>query len=73
MFFLVLEGKDNVYQRIQSQLAHTDKNVVRRAYNRADYLEERREMLQAWADYLDRLKAGAQVIPIHQKQEPKAG
>ena len=42
---------------IERQLAHTDKNVVRRAYNRADYLEERREMLQAWADYLDTLRA----------------
>ncbi len=42
---------------IERQLAHTDKNVVRRAYNRADYLEERREMLQAWADYLDGLRA----------------
>ncbi|QQZ27618.1 tyrosine-type recombinase/integrase [Thiothrix subterranea] len=43
---------------IERQLAHTDKNVVRRAYNRADYLTERREMLQAWADYLDTLRAG---------------
>ena len=44
---------------IERQLAHTDKNMVRRAYNRADYLAERREMLQAWADYLDGLKVVA--------------
>lgn len=43
---------------IERQLAHTERNIVRRAYNRADYLEERREMLQAWADYLDTLRAG---------------
>lgn len=35
-----------------------------RAYNRTAHLEERRKMMQAWADYLDRLKNGADVIPI---------
>jgi hypothetical protein len=35
-----------------------------RAYNRTAHLEERRQMMQAWADYLDRLKNGADVIPI---------
>lgn len=44
---------------IEKQLAHVDKNQVRRAYNRSDYLEERREMLQFWADYLDELKLSA--------------
>jgi integrase len=34
------------------------------AYNRAAYLEERRRMMQVWADYLDSLKNGAQVIPF---------
>lgn len=43
---------------IERQLAHTDKNKVRSAYNRAQYLEERRDMLQQWADYLDTLKNG---------------
>jgi len=42
---------------IEAQLAHKDSNEVRAAYNRAQYLEERREMLQAWADYLDELKS----------------
>lgn len=42
---------------IERQLAHTDRNKIRRAYNRADYLPERREMLQWWADYLDGLRA----------------
>lgn len=47
---------------IEFQLAHVDKNKVRGIYNRAEYLEERKKMMQAWADYLDSLKAGADVI-----------
>jgi hypothetical protein len=35
---------------------------VRGAYNRAEYLPERRKMMQTWADHLDKLKAGAEVI-----------
>jgi integrase len=38
---------------IERQLAHVEKNAVRAAYNRAQYLEERRTMMQAWADFLD--------------------
>ena len=53
---------------IERQLAHKDSNEVRAAYNRAQYLEERREMLQSWADYLDNLKNGADVIPIRVNQ-----
>ena len=40
---------------IERQLAHIEPNAVRDAYNRATYEEERREMMQAWADYLDTL------------------
>ena len=40
---------------IERQLAHTEQNSVRAAYNHAEYLEERRRMMQAWADYLDGL------------------
>jgi hypothetical protein len=50
-------------------LHHTEKNKVRGSYNHAKYLAERREMLQAWADYLDTLRAGAQVIPFKAKAE----
>lgn len=42
---------------IELQLAHQERNKVRAAYNRAQRLEERRKMMQAWADYLDQLKA----------------
>ncbi len=47
---------------IERQLAHSPRDQVRAAYNRAKYLDERRRMMQAWADYLDALKTGAQVI-----------
>lgn len=50
---------------IERQLAHSEKNAVRAAYNRAEYLPERKKMMREWADYLDRLKAGAVVIPLH--------
>ncbi|MGR8930213.1 MAG: tyrosine-type recombinase/integrase [Gammaproteobacteria bacterium] len=49
---------------IERQLCHMPKDAVRAAYNRAQYLDERRRMMQAWADYLDGLRAGAEVIPF---------
>jgi len=50
---------------IERQLAHAERNSIRAAYNRAEYLPERRKMMQAYADYLDKLKAGAKVSPLH--------
>lgn len=50
---------------IERQLAHCERNEVRGAYNRAQYLPERKRMMQHWADYLDGLTRGAAVIPIH--------
>lgn len=41
---------------IERQLAHGERNEVRAAYNYAEYLPERRKMMQDWSDYLDRLK-----------------
>ena len=41
---------------IEAQLAHKDPDAVRMVYNRAEYLNERREMMQTWADYLDDLR-----------------
>lgn len=49
---------------IERQLAHAERNKVRAAYNRAQYMAERRRMMQAWADYLDALREGANVVPI---------
>lgn len=52
---------------IERQLAHKERNAVRAAYNRAEYLPERRKMVQAWADYLDALRKGADVVPLRRK------
>ena len=52
---------------IEKQLHHKDKNKIRAVYNRAQYLEERRLLLQQWADYLDTLKNGGDGIPINKK------
>jgi integrase len=45
------------HDAIERQLAHADRNKVSAAYNYADYLPKRKEMMQKWADYLDELKA----------------
>lgn len=52
---------------IEHQLAHTVRDPLGRAYNRTKHLEERRRMMQTWADYLDGLRAGAKVISIKKK------
>lgn len=44
---------------IEKQLAHKEKDEVRAAYNRAEYIEQRRKLLQDWADILDRLRKEA--------------
>lgn len=49
---------------IEHQLAHAVKDVNGRAYNRTSHLPARREMMQRWADYLDKLKRGADVIAM---------
>jgi integrase len=52
---------------IEHQLAHRVPDALAGAYNRTKFLKKRRAMMTAWADYLDRLKAGADVIPLHGK------
>ena len=49
---------------IEHQLAHAVRDPNGRAYNRTQYLTHRRAMMQAWADYLDRLKAGGVVLAL---------
>lgn len=49
---------------IERQLAHGERNKVRAAYNRSQYLAERTQMMQWYSDYLDGLKTGADVVPI---------
>ncbi|WP_036267863.1 tyrosine-type recombinase/integrase [Methylocaldum szegediense] len=53
---------------IERQLSHAERNKVRAAYHRAEHLPERRKMMQAWADYLDSLKNGADIIPLSAPQ-----
>jgi integrase len=50
---------------IERQLAHGERNKVRAAYNRSQYLSERTDMMQWYSNYLDGLKAGADIVPIH--------
>ena len=49
---------------IEQQLAHAVPDTNGRAYNRTAFLEQRRRMMQVWADYLDKLKADVTVIPL---------
>ncbi|HEV7123420.1 MAG TPA: integrase arm-type DNA-binding domain-containing protein [Rhodanobacter sp.] len=49
---------------IEHQLAHAVRDPNGRAYNRTAHLPERRKMMQQWADYLDMLKQGGNVVPI---------
>lgn len=50
---------------IEHQLAHKVPDALGTAYNRTKFLKERKTMMQLWADYLDKLKVGAEVIPLH--------
>lgn len=51
---------------IEHQLSHKVPDLLGAAYNRTKFIKQRKEMMQAWADYLDKLKAGADVISIHE-------
>jgi len=55
---------------IEKQLAHEEENEIRKAYNRAKYMEERREMMQWWADKVDQLSGPTtNVIPLNIKRK----
>lgn len=49
---------------IERQLAHKPRNKVRGAYDRSEHLEQRAEIMQAWADYLDAARKSGTVTPI---------
>ncbi|MDE2565327.1 MAG: integrase arm-type DNA-binding domain-containing protein [Burkholderiales bacterium] len=53
---------------IEAQLAHGKSGPLGMAYDRAEFLEQRRLMMAAWADYLDRLRDGAEVMSIERKR-----
>jgi len=52
---------------IERQLAHKERDKTRASYNQAEYLKERRAMMQQWADYLDVLVEGGDVVPLMAK------
>lgn len=49
---------------LEAQLAHAKKDEIQKAYDRTAFLDERREAMQKWADYLDTLRAGGNVVPM---------
>jgi integrase len=49
---------------IEKSLAHEEKNKIKGAYNRAEYLEQRRQLLQWWGNRLQALEYGAEIVPI---------
>jgi hypothetical protein len=58
---------DRGYEKdwIERQLAHGDPDKIRGTYNKAQYLEPRRRMMQEWADMLDAMRSGkGKVLPI---------
>jgi integrase len=61
---LLDEGLGYRVDWIEHQLAHVVKDPNGRAYNRTAHLDARRRMMQKWADYLDQLRQGAEVIPL---------
>lgn len=52
---------------LEAQLAHGKSGPLGAAYDRADFMAQRVKMMQQWADYLDRLRDGAEVIHLHRK------
>ena len=52
---------------LEAQLAHGKSGPLGAAYDRAEFMEQRRAMMQAWANYLDQLRTGAQVVPFVHK------
>ena len=53
---------------IEAQLAHGKSGPLGMAYDRAEFMDQRRAMMVTWADYLDKLRAGAEVIPMTRKK-----
>jgi len=49
---------------IEKALAHEERNRVRAAYHRSEYIEQRKELMQWWADLLQQLELGADITPI---------
>ncbi|MCU7376143.1 hypothetical protein PEC18_36500 [Paucibacter sp. O1-1] len=53
---------------IEAQLAHAVFDPLVRANNRTQFLSQRRKLMQSWANYLDRIRAGADVVPLRRSR-----
>lgn len=62
---MLAERLDVPPEVVEAQLAHAVPDALGRAYNRTQYVEQRKAMMQTWADYLDRLRLGAEVVPLN--------
>ena len=60
----ILHERGFAHHVIEAQLAHQERDEVSAAYNHALYLQERRPMMLWWADYLDKVRKGADVIDL---------
>ena len=60
----ILHEQGYAHHAIELQLAHQERNEVSAAYNHATYLKERRVMMCEWANHLDKLRRGADVVPL---------
>lgn len=63
----MLNGMGYRSDLIEKQLAHEERDKSRASYNRATYIEERRQMMQCWADYIDALCVGTNVVPLRRE------
>lgn len=57
---------------IETQLSHADRNKIRKSYNHAKYLPQRRTMMQSWGDYLDSLRAHGDIAPSNKAGQQAA-
>lgn len=64
---LLHEQLGYVPEIIEHQLAHAVPDALGRAYNRTRFIEQRKKMMQDWANYLDKLKTGAEIVPFNQR------
>ena len=69
----LLHEKGYKSELVERQLSHGDRNAMRAAYNFAEYLPERRRMMQDWADYLDGLASGRKVVNIRAARNATIG
>lgn len=61
---MVYEKSGFLSEVIEKALALEEKNKIKRAYNRAEYLEQRKQLMQWWGNRLQALEYGAEILPI---------